>query len=197
MASETLQFLNDEFRQANTSDFSGSEGGDGWEFVLIENRRWMAAAILARVHDHQAVDDVLQETALAATRAQLSGMDKVQLGRWLYRVAVRQSLLFLRRKGRRDRHLDRLAGGLSVEDRVAAGDQAVAGEQGVLLHKALAHMNPRESQLLFWKYCEGWSCAEMADRVGVSAQAVKSRLLRARQRLKEQLLKMQDEWELP
>lgn len=198
MASETLHFLNDDPRRVTAADFAAVAGDSGWESVLVENRRWMAAVVFARLHDHQAVEDVLQETALAAARVRLAGMDRLQVGRWLYRVAVRQSLLFQRRKGRRDRHWTRVAeSGSHSNSAAAASDQLVAMEQETLLRNALVMINPKECQLLLWKYCEGWTCAEMADRTGVSVQAVKSRLLRARQNLKQKLLEMQDEWELP
>jgi RNA polymerase sigma factor (sigma-70 family) len=198
MAAETLHFLNDEPRRVTAADFAAGADDSGWESVLVENRRWMAAVVFARLHDHQAVEDVLQETALAAAKIQLAGMDRVQAGRWLYRVAVRQAILFQRRKGRRDRHLTRVAEAGAQSNSIAAvSDQLVAMEQGTLLRNALVMMNPKECQLLLWKYCEGWTCVEMADRAGVSVQAIKSRLLRARRSLKQKLLEMQDEWELP
>jgi len=56
--------------------------------------------VLARVGERAAVDEVMQEVALAAVRQKAPIEDRAKIGSWLYRVAVMQSLLYRRSRGR-------------------------------------------------------------------------------------------------
>ena len=55
----------------------------------------------------QAVDEVLQEVALALVKGKSLPNDDSRIGPWLYRVAVRQTLLYRRKMGRRRKLQDR------------------------------------------------------------------------------------------
>ncbi|NQT38292.1 MAG: sigma-70 region 4 domain-containing protein, partial [Planctomycetes bacterium] len=48
-------------------------------------------------------------------------------------------------------------------------------------------LSRRESEILMLKYTEDWSYRQIADRLGISASAVESRLHRARHRLRSEL----------
>ena len=55
------------------------------------------------------------------------------------------------------------------------------------VRSALERMSERDRQLLLLKYVEGFSYSQIAERVGVSASAVQSRLHRARAALRSEL----------
>ena len=80
----------------------GFESNNGKSDILAAfeaHRRWLRTVILARIDDVHVVDEVMQEVALAAVNTRsLAGPGNHSA--WLYRVAVRQSLLYRRRKGR-------------------------------------------------------------------------------------------------
>lgn len=59
------------------------------------------------------------------------------------------------------------------------------------LGKALLVLPPQDRAVLLMAEAEGWTGPEIAAELGVSAQAVRSRLSRARQVLKEQLSDIQ------
>src|SRR5205807_8529603 len=71
-----------------------------WAATLAEHHRWLRTVVLARLGERQAVDEVMQEVALAAVAQRAPLTDVTRVGAWLYRLAVRQALLYRRRHGR-------------------------------------------------------------------------------------------------
>src|SRR5947207_5318019 len=74
-----------------------------WHAVLETHDRWLRTVVLARVGQAGAVDEVMQEVALAAVRQAAPLADAAKVAPWLYRLAVRQALLYRRKCGRRRR----------------------------------------------------------------------------------------------
>src|SRR5689334_5950769 len=95
-------------------DNTSSRGPEGspqfdWNEVLQRNERWLRCVILARLGEPQAVDEVLQEVSLAAVSQRANLADAAKMGPWLYQIAVRQSLLYRRKMGRKRKLIDRYA----------------------------------------------------------------------------------------
>ena len=183
-----------------------------WPKMLTSHRGWLSAVIFARVRDHDAVEEVLQETALAASVAAQRGIgptDDTGQKRWLYRVALRQSMLYRRNQGRNKHknngyaiHLSQVATATGSEashkteqDRNNPLAILLATEKSDLVQRAMQRLSNADCEILFLKYTENWSCGDMASRLGVSLSAVKSRLLRARGNLRRELLSMNHSWE--
>src|SRR5687767_6550413 len=72
-----------------------------WPAALARHDRWLRTVALARGGERDAVDEILQEVALAAVRQAAPLADASKVAPWLYRLAVRQALLYRRRCGRR------------------------------------------------------------------------------------------------
>lgn len=166
----------------------GANGVD-WGAALDAHDRWLRTAVLARVGERQAVDEVMQEVALASVAQRSPLNDPTRVGAWLYRLAVRQALLYRRKCGRGRKLLDRFAG-----ERAAAGgpsgdplDWLLLDERRKLVRDALERLPRRDAEILSLKYTEDWSYRELADRLGISESAVEARLHRARGRLREAL----------
>lgn len=161
-----------------------------WNAVLDEHRRWLRCVVLARVGEPQAVDEVLQEVALAAVSSRNPPRPE-KAAPWLYRVAVRQTLLYRRKQGRQRKLVDRYAQQYEpceAEDRET--DPLVwliARERASLVRAALGKLARGDSEILLLKYCQGWSYHRIAERLGVSHSAVETRLHRARKRLRSEL----------
>ena len=68
----------------------------------------------------------------------------------------------------------------------------LATEQADLMRTALEQLSDADHEVLLLKYAENWSCREMADRLGVSSSAIKSRLMRARGNLRAELMRLSD-----
>ena len=59
-----------------------------WKIALAQHQRWLRTVIFARVRETQAIDEVLQEVALAAVKQQAPLADAAKIAPWLYRLAV-------------------------------------------------------------------------------------------------------------
>src|SRR5258708_9697201 len=71
-----------------------------WAAALVANERWLRTVVLARLGERQAVDEVMQELSLAAIAQRSPLADPSKVAAWLYRLAVRKSLLYRRQCGR-------------------------------------------------------------------------------------------------
>ena len=100
-----------------------------WPAALAEHGRWLRTVVGARLGEPQAVDEVLQEVALAAVAQKAPLADPSRVAPWLYRLAVRQTLLYRRKQGRRRKLTDRYA----ARKQAAAADSQPPDPLGWLL----------------------------------------------------------------
>ncbi len=165
-------------------------GSIDWSAELSRHARWLRTVIANRLGEPQAVDEVMQEVALAAVAERAPLNDATKAGPWLYRLAVWQSLMYRRRQGRRRKLLDRF------RDYTGAGESqqehdpfhwVVADERRVMVRQALARLAPRDAEILLLKYSEDWTYGQLAAHLGASHAAIETRLHRARGRLRQQL----------
>jgi len=167
-----------------------------WQAALAAHDRWLRTVIYARVGEPQAVDEVLQEVSLAAVRQQAPLSDPTKVAPWLYRLAVTQSLLYRRKRGRQRKLVDRYA------QQRCSGDPAqeldplgwlIAQERRQLVRTALERLARRDAEILLLKYTEDWSYRDLAEHLGTTESAVQTRLHRARQRLRAELAVLEGE----
>lgn len=166
-----------------------------WKSALTDHQRWLWTIIYARVGEPQAVEEVLQEVALAAVRQSAPIEDQEKVAPWLYRVAIRQALLYRRKMGRlrklRDRFVDREQP-TEVDHRQSNPlDWLLADERKKLVRQAMADLKEKDREILLLKYTENWNYQQIADHLGVSHSAVEARLHRARQRMRTRLKALQ------
>ncbi len=133
----------------------------------------------------------MQDLSLAAVRQHAPLTDPEKVAPWLYRLAVRQTLLYRRAQGRRRKLVDRYA------NRVQPGEADVrqadplgwllAKERRTFVRLAMSRLPRRDAEILLLKYSEDWSYNAISEHLGVSQSAVEARLHRARQRLRTEL----------
>ena len=165
--------------------------------ALREHDRWLRTIVYSRVGGMEGVDDVMQEVALAAVRQREKLPEANRIAPWLYRVAVRQSLLYRRKAGRRRKLVD----GYTQQKPPPEHDEAtpdplswlLAKERSGLLRLALQRLARRDREILLLKYAEDWSYLQIAEHLGVTESAVETRLHRARARLRSELAASESE----
>jgi RNA polymerase sigma factor (sigma-70 family) len=145
-----------------------------------EQARAVLAYALRRVDNPEDAADVVAETFLVAWRR----LDEVPFGGsetlWLYAVARRVTANLRRAEGRRGRLAERLVESLrseSVADSVADGEAAEA-------LRAMRDLGEEDRELLLLVSWEELSPGEAAKVLGISSLAARSRLHRARRRLR-------------
>jgi RNA polymerase sigma-70 factor (ECF subfamily) len=144
-----------------------------------EQARAILAYALRRVENPEDASDVVAETFLVAWRR----LDEVPVGRerlWLYAVARRVTANVRRAEGRRTRLSERLAETLSAELAVHPGSGGKATE----VLRAMAGLGEEERELLLLVTWDELSPSEAAKVLGLSPLAARSRLHRARRRLR-------------
>jgi RNA polymerase sigma-70 factor (ECF subfamily) len=163
-----------------------------WPAVLAEHDRWLRTVVYARLREADAVEDVMQEVALAAVRQASPIQDVAKVAPWLYRLAIRQTLLYRRKCGRRrrlnQRYADRVQPAENDHRTPDPLDWMLTAERCRLVRQALGRLAKRDSEILLLKYTEGWSYHQIADHLGISHSAVEARLHRARKRLRTELM---------
>lgn len=162
-----------------------------WSAAIAAHERWLRTVVFARLGDREAVDDVMQEVALAAVRQSSPLRDAGKVAPWLYRLAIRQCLLYRRTCGRRRKLTNRFVEAVppTEHDRACVDplDWLLADERRRMIRVALDRMPARDAEILLLKYIENWSYHEIARQLGLSHSAVEARLHRARQRLRNEL----------
>lgn len=162
-----------------------------WEAELARHDRWLRTVVLARVGELEAVDEVMQEVALAAIAQRSPLADPSKVAPWLYRVAVTRSLMYRRGRGR----FRKLTEGFASRVRPSENDSRepdpldwlLADERRRLVRTALDTLPRKDAEILLLKYTEDWNYHEIAAHLGIGHSAVEARLHRARARLRQAL----------
>jgi RNA polymerase sigma-70 factor (ECF subfamily) len=137
-------------------------------------------AYLARVSGNSALaDDLLQESYLRFLGASVRWSEgEISCRRYLFRIATN----LLRDHWRRPQPMP-LEDVSEAALPVFSGDVADQIDSQALLGPALNRMKPRERQLLWLAYAEGYSHKEIAAITGLNAAGIRLLLFRARHKL--------------
>jgi len=147
----------------------------------------VARAILRR--DDEA-EDVMQDAYVRAYEHLGSFRGEARFSTWLTRIAVHEALARTRRARRfapLDEHQEE-SHVVSSEHTSRPDQQLLEHELGELLDRAIDGL-PEEFRLVFvLRVIEDLSGADTAEALGLPEQTVKTRLFRARERIKRELL---------
>lgn len=142
--------------------------------------------------DPEDAKDVLQETLLAMARSVRDFRGASSISTWLYTIA-RSFCIKKRRKSRfapeDERSLEIMTGETKkLADPAESLDEALAGKQVEdALERAIGELEPMYREVLLLRDVEGLTAPEVAEVLGVTTQAVKSRLHRARLSVRERV----------
>lgn len=135
--------------------------------------------------DPEDAQDVLQETLLAMARGVRDFRGASSISTWLYTVA-RSFCIKKRRRSKFAPEETSLDAAGAAEASILADpsrtpDEVLAGKQvEQALEQAIVALEPMYREVLILRDVEGLTAPEVAEVLGVTAQAVKSRLHRAR-----------------
>ena len=136
--------------------------------------------IRRRVREEADVDDILQDVFIKI-HAGLPGLrDDARLEAWLFRVARRAVVDHVRRRGRN------AAGLPPAEDSPSSKD--VTAQVASWLEPLMDGLSEEDREALRAADLEGRPQKALAEKLGLSPTAVRSRVQRARRRLREALL---------
>ena len=130
--------------------------------------------------------DLLQEMFLQWWRSIPNFPEAGDPRRWLYGVSLNTAMNWQRRESRRTRLIDATAVFGRLIDTVAQPADAIDREQIAELYGAIQQLRPAERALIIL-HLDGLSYQEIAGTLGISVNAVGSRLTRARDTLAKKL----------
>lgn len=174
-----------------------SQAGDIGAFnAIVERYQSRVFNLAARIlGDTASADDAAQETFISAYRA-IGRFRGGSLQGWLLRIASNASKDLIRsRRRRREDSLDNLLlnPSFQVQRRGETPEQhAIRGELRTELQRAILLIPEDQRTVLVMVDVQGLSYDEAAEAVGVSLGTIKSRLNRARARVRDSLMERRE-----
>jgi RNA polymerase sigma-70 factor (ECF subfamily) len=173
------------------------QSGDKAEFAqLVEKYSPMIYRLgLKMLNNNQDAEDILQETFIKAYR-NISDFDwRASVSTWLYRIATNEALMLIRRKRPQEvsfeapsPNQDELQEPLQIVDWCCLPEQEfLSAESRARLDQAVDQLPASMKVVFILRDIEGLSTKETAQVLEISETAVKTRLSRARLRLREEL----------
>ena len=172
----------------DTQLLEAARGGDvrSLEDLLERHQAQVYRFGMKMCRDPEDAKDVLQDTLLAMARNIRDFRGASSISTWLYTIA-RSFCIKKRRRSKfapdRERSLDTDVApeAARLADPAMSPDEALAGKEvEQALGQAIGALEPMYREVLLLRDVEGLTALEVAEVLGVSVQAVKSRLHRAR-----------------
>jgi RNA polymerase sigma-70 factor (ECF subfamily) len=151
---------------------------------------------LRMLNDQAEAEDVLQETLIKALRSLENFEGRSNLSTWLYRIAVNESLMVIRKRKpeisiKQDDAGDEENEGISVSQIVdwccLPESEFLTNETRGVLADAIQKLPENLRTVFILRDIEGLSIIETAQALELTETNVKTRLLRARMKLREEL----------
>ena len=121
---------------------------------------------------HEDTDDVLQNTFLKAWKSLPTFQGKAKLSTWLYRIAINESLDFLRRQ--RAATLSSADADLLVANRLMADDYFDGDKSQALLQEAIATLPDVQRMVFTLRYYDEMKYSDISEILGTSEGSLKA-----------------------
>jgi RNA polymerase sigma factor (sigma-70 family) len=163
-------------------------------FEMFYDRVYKTAYFITQ--DQHIAQDVVQETFIKAFHQMHKLRDGSKMEAWLARIASNTALDFLRKRKRRN---ETATEDVYIDEWVSKTQIASSVEQIVedrymisLVREQILTLSPEYRQVIVLKYEHDFKDEEIAQALGISLGTVKSRLSRAKQKLRLLLEKHPD-----
>jgi RNA polymerase sigma factor (sigma-70 family) len=183
---------------ADTPDIflvAAAKDGDHQAYAELCRRhsKQIRRTILRITHDAADAEDMLQETLLKAYVHIGRFEGRSAFSSWLTRIAINSALMLSRK--RRSHYVYSLEGGVDGDVKLPEPTETAHNpEQACILNalenecvRAIRYLPPTLRVVVQIRYREDASVAQIAEMLGISESAVKSRLLRARSKIRAHL----------
>ncbi len=138
--------------------------------------------------DRASADDVVQETCIAMLRSLGRYRGDASFTTWLYTLVRTHHGRALRANLRHRVRADRLHVHLSTTAGTDVRDSFAAAAQWSQVHRALGELHTLDRTIFELRELQGYSAAETSRATGLTVPAVKTRLHRARRRVRTLLV---------
>ncbi len=125
------------------------------------------------IDDQEQAEDIVQEVILAIYEGDKSFTTTAELTNYLYKACYNNTLLFLRHQKNKPTQLDILEEINNLEDSDESYQLALKEELVRQLYIAIQQL-PKEQQRIMLMHLEGYSWVEIAEKLGVSINTIKT-----------------------
>ena len=166
---------------------SAVAGGDRRALEVLYRRHapWLLARLSRRCGDPGVVDEVLQDTFLAVWKGAGRYDGRGDVGAWVWGIAVRRLVDAVRRSPRPTAALVEVPETAGLVG--SAEEQVLLGVEHGALGPALDRLSPELRAVVRATVLDGLTTREAARLLGIPSGTVKTRMMRARAQLREDL----------
>jgi RNA polymerase sigma-70 factor, ECF subfamily len=157
------------------------------EFTVIYNhhKKGLYNYVLMITRSAMIAEDIVHNVFMKLYDKYDTINEKDKLDRWLFATARNEAMGYFRKvKVRREEDLEILEG---MSMRMDPGGILEDKEAGVLIERELKEMEPAQSEVFRLKELSGMSYNDIAEELEITEELVKSRLFKARKKLKDAL----------
>ncbi len=157
--------------------------GDRAALRILYDRHapWLALRLARRCADPGVVNETLQDTFLAVWRGARRYSGQGDVGAWIWGIAIRRLIDALRRRPTAEVLV------AEVHDRASVEEDILLGVEHGDLGGALARLSPQLRAVVQATVLDGLTSREAGRLLGIPAGTVKTRMMRARAQLREEL----------
>lgn len=157
--------------------------GDRQALRVLYDRHapWLALRLARRCADAGLVDETIQDTFVAVWRGAGRYSGQGDVGAWIWGIAIRRLIDALRRQPRAEILV------AHVDDRRSAEEEILLGVEYGDLGGALRKLSPELRAVVQATVLDGLTSREAGRLLGIPAGTVKTRMMRARAQLREEL----------
>jgi RNA polymerase sigma-70 factor (ECF subfamily) len=162
-----------------------------FEVLMRRHNERVYRAARAIVRDESEAEDVMQQAYVNAYANLRQFNRQAQFATWLTRIAINESLARVRRKQRYEPFEEERSNVEGFVKRESPRDperEAASGELRQLLESAIDRLPDGAREVFMLRDVEGMSTSEVGMALGISDDAVKTRLSRARAALRHDLM---------
>ena len=165
---------------------AGDESAFG--FLVDKYKGSVHALAYRKLGDFHTAEEITQDTFLKAYQKLSTLKDPACFPGWLYVIAARCCISWLRQNRLQIESFDSVKGEINAQSWAKYADARLREE----VHNALESLPESERTVLTLYYMAGMTCEEIGRFIGTSCGAIRDRLYRARMRLKEELTMIEE-----
>jgi RNA polymerase sigma-70 factor, ECF subfamily len=152
--------------------------------LYVRHEPWLSVRLAYRCADRSVVEEAVQDTFVVIWRSADTYSGDGVVGAWIWGIGIRRLLHAVRP---RRSLFDRLTAQLP-RDVVSAEDELLVAVEHGHLGSALNGLSPELRSAIQATVLDGLTCQEASRLLGIPSGTVKTRVMRAKQELREALL---------
>jgi RNA polymerase sigma-70 factor (ECF subfamily) len=162
------------------------EGRKDYRLLVKKYERYVFSVCFAMLKSRELAEEAAQDTFIKAYKALANYEQKAKFTTWLYRIAYRTSLDYIRKR-KNNIDIDQVS--FQLKDATDISKNIEQEEKNKMLSEAIHKLDPEEATILRMFYFEEMKIKEIAKITELKESNVKIKLFRSRTRLKKILEK--------